>query len=145
MRSCTTRSAYIFFFAVPNYEIVQIHSVRHKRSASSPQEDIHRVNLETHGRQLRLELRPNLHLVPQTRHLDLWYADAFPTNVSYSPVEKVRHFALLKVVTLPKNIFLKKIKFKFFSSSSLDTVMYSFQSVLLVLKKYTQICAVWCV
>ena len=90
-----------FFFSVPNYEIVQIHSVRHKRSASSPQEDIHRVNLETHGRQLRLELRPNLHLVPQTRHLDLWYADAFPTNVSYSPVEKVRYF----VVTLPKQFF----------------------------------------
>ena len=101
--------------------------------------------METHGRQLRLELRPNLHLVPQTRHLDLWYADAFPTNVSYSPVEKVRHFALLKVVTLPKNIFQKKKNLNFFSSFSLDTVMYSFQSVLLVLKKYTQICAVWCV
>ena len=107
---CYFISIHFFFFAVPNYEIVQIHSVRHKRSASSPQEDIHRVNLETHGRQLRLELRPNLHLVPQTRHLDLWYADAFPTNVSYSPVEKVRHFALLKVVTLPKNIFLKNKK-----------------------------------
>ena len=97
----------IHFFAVPNYEIVQIHSVRHKRSASSPQEDIHRVNLETHGRQLRLELRPNLHLVPQTRHLDLWYADAFPTNVSYSPVEKVRHLLLLCQKTF---FFFKKNK-----------------------------------
>ena len=81
------------FFSVPNYEIVQIHSVRHKRSPSSTsnQADIHRVNLATHGRQLRLELRPNPHLVPQSRQLDLWYADAFPTNVSYSPVEKVRN------------------------------------------------------
>ena len=84
-------------FSVPNYEIVQIHSVRHKRSPSSTsnQADIHRVNLATHGRQLRLELRPNPHLVPQSRQLDLWYADAFPTNVSYSPVEKVRNIESL--------------------------------------------------
>ena len=75
------------FFAVPDYEIVQIHSVRHKRSASAL-EDVHRVNLATHGRQLRLELKPNHHLVGQ-RDLDLWYADAFPTNVSYSPADNV--------------------------------------------------------
>jgi len=71
---------------VPDYEIVQIHSVRHKRSASAL-EDVHRVNLATHGRQLRLELKPNHHLVPRQRDLDLWYADAFPTNVSYSPAD----------------------------------------------------------
>ena len=129
-----------FFFAVPNYEIVQIHSVRHKRSASSPQEDIHRVNLETHGRQLRLELRPNLHLVPQTRHLDLWYADAFPTNVSYSPVEKVRHFALLKVVTLPKNIFLKKkLNLNFFFLIGHCDVQFS-KCIVGVKKVYTNMC-----
>jgi len=72
---------------VPKYEIIQIHSVRHKRSASGL-DDVHRVNLETHGRQYRLELKPNHHLVPQEREIDLWYADAFSTNVSYSPVEK---------------------------------------------------------
>ena len=77
-----------FFVAVPDYEIVQIHSVRHKRSASAL-EDVHRVNLATHGRQLRLELKPNHHLVPRQRDLDLWYADAFPTNVSYSPADNV--------------------------------------------------------
>ena len=44
---------------------------------------------------MRLELRPNPHLVPQSRQLDLWYADAFPTNVSYSPVEKVRNIESL--------------------------------------------------
>ena len=78
---------FFFYFAVPDYEIVQIHSVRHKRSASAL-EDVHRVNLATHGRQLRLELKPNHHLVGQ-RDLDLWYADAFPTNVSYSPADNV--------------------------------------------------------
>jgi hypothetical protein len=78
----------IVLLSVPEYEIVQIHSVRHKRSASGL-DDIHRVNLATHGRQLRLELRPNHHLVSRHRDLDLWYADAFPTNVSYSPVIKV--------------------------------------------------------
>ena len=77
-----------YFFPVPEYEIIQIHSVRHKRSASGL-DDVHRVNLETHGRQYRLELKPNHHLVPLERDIDLWYADAFPTNVSYSPVERV--------------------------------------------------------
>ena len=94
---CQTLTKIFLTFSVPNYEIVQIHSVRHKRSPSSTsnQADIHRVNLATHGRQLRLELRPNPHLVPQSRQLDLWYADAFPTNVSYSPVEKVRNIESL--------------------------------------------------
>ena len=78
----------LFSFSVPEYEIIQIHSVRHKRSASGL-DDVHRVNLETHGRQYRLELKPNHHLVPLEREIDLWYADAFPTNVSYSPVAKV--------------------------------------------------------
>ena len=78
----------IYCFSVPDYEIVQIHSVRHKRSASAL-EDVHRVNLATHGRQLRLELKQNHHLVPRQRDLDLWYADAFPTNVSYSPADNV--------------------------------------------------------
>ena len=80
--------ANFFAISVPDYEIVQIHSVRHKRSASAL-EDVHRVNLATHGRNLRLELKPNHHLVPRQRALDLWYADAFPTNVSYSPADKV--------------------------------------------------------
>ena len=87
---------------------MQIHSVRHKRSASG-QDDIHRVNLVTHGRQLRLELHPNHHLAKRG-DIDLWYADAFPTNVSYSPVEKVPNF----------NVFANSIR-PFFVSKELKT------------------------
>jgi hypothetical protein len=81
-----------FSFSVPEYEVVQIHSVRHSKR-SSPDDVIHRVSLDTHGRNLQLELSQNRHLLRRDRPLELWYADqpeSEHANVTYVPGPEVR-------------------------------------------------------
>eukprot|EP00095_Tigriopus_kingsejongensis_P003071 maker-scaffold101_size371023-snap-gene-2.28 protein:Tk03071 transcript:maker-scaffold101_size371023-snap-gene-2.28-mRNA-1 annotation:"hypothetical protein DAPPUDRAFT_93895" len=68
---------------VPEYELVKIHSVRHfKRDSPHPS---HRVDLETHGRRLQLDLDRVHHLIPPSKPVEAWYADASYANVSYTP------------------------------------------------------------
>ena len=51
---------------------------------------IHRVNINTHGRKLNLELSPIQHLLSKRSALEnTWYADGYPNNVSYTPSPKV--------------------------------------------------------
>ena len=106
-----------FSFPVPAYEVVKIHSARQvlrtrrkKRSSpfsspigekgeeawvpQTPYQEVHRVRVNTHGREFQLELEPNPHLLTSRqggiRRLDAWYADGYKTNVTYSPGPKVR-------------------------------------------------------
>ena len=52
---------------------------------------IHNVNVHTHGRRFNLELSPIEHLLSKRSALEnVWYADGYPTNVSYTPGPKVR-------------------------------------------------------
>ena len=111
---------WLFFpFPVPAYEVVKIHSARQvlrtrrkKRSSpfsspigetgegepwvpQTPYQEVHRVRVNTHGREFQLELEPNPHLLTSrqggTSRLDAWYADGYKTNVTYSPGPKVRN------------------------------------------------------
>lgn len=50
----------------------------------------HRVNINTHGRKLNLELSPIQHLLSKRSAFEnTWFADAYPNNVSYTPSPKV--------------------------------------------------------
>ena len=44
-----------FLSTVPEYEVVKIHSVRHSKR-SSPDDVIHRVRLDTHGKRLQVKI-----------------------------------------------------------------------------------------
>ena len=52
---------------------------------------IHRVKINTHGRKLSLKLSPIQHLVSKRSALEdnTWFADGYPSNVSYTPSPKV--------------------------------------------------------
>ena len=52
---------------------------------------IHRVKINTHGRKLDLELSPIQHLLSKRSALNenTWFADGYPSNVSYTPSPKV--------------------------------------------------------
>ena len=85
-----------FLIVVPEYELVQIHSV--KRRSRRSDDTVHRVSLSTPGRQRRerinLELSRVSHLVPQGRKVRAFYADVgghgnSTDNVDYSQAEDV--------------------------------------------------------
>jgi len=66
---------------VPEYEIINIHHRRHKRSADSDQ--IHQIALDAFGDRFELELNRNLNLVPNQRPLNIFYADKDKEDIHY--------------------------------------------------------------
>ena len=60
------------------------------RDIESDIDHFHRVNINTHGRKLNLELSPIQHLLSKRSAFEnTWFADAYPNNVSYTPSPKV--------------------------------------------------------
>ena len=76
--------------SVPEYEVVQIHSVR---QVKRDDDVIHRVRLDTHGQRVDLELSQNRNLLRQDRPLEVWFAEggkaASTDNVTYVPGPEV--------------------------------------------------------
>ena len=60
-------------------------------SETEEPDHIHRVKINTHGRKLNLKLTPIQHLLSKRSALDdnTWFADGYPSNVSYTPSPKV--------------------------------------------------------
>jgi len=67
---------------VPDYEIVNIHHRRHRRSADADQ--IHQIGLDAFGQRFELELNRNLNLVPSQRRLNVFYADKDREDIVYA-------------------------------------------------------------
>jgi len=66
---------------VPEYEVVNIHHRRHKRSADN--QHSHQIALEAFGKQFELELNRNLNLVPHKRKLNVYFADKGREEILY--------------------------------------------------------------
>ena len=85
-------------FSVPDYEIINIHHRRHKRSADSDQ--IHQIALDAFGERFELELNRNLNLVPNQRPLNIFYADKDKEDIHYmASNEQVRVIFFFKQCT----------------------------------------------
>jgi len=68
---------------VPEYEVVNIHHRRHRRSADS--QAVHQIALEAFGKRFELELNRNLNLLPQKRRLNVFFADRGKEDIHYDP------------------------------------------------------------
>ena len=66
-------------------------------SETEEPDHIHRVKINTHGRKLNLKLTPIQHLLSKRSALDdnTWFADGYPSNVSYTPSPKVNSIFLM--------------------------------------------------
>lgn len=74
---------------VPEYEIVNVHHRRHRRSTDSDQ--IHQIGLDAFGRRFELELNRNLNLVPNHRTLNVLYADKNREGIEYATSNEASH------------------------------------------------------
>ena len=72
----------------------------------------HRVNINTHGRKLNLELSPIQHLLSKRSAFEnTWFADAYPNNVSYTPSPKVSKIYKNEIIIVYGRIIVQEIQY----------------------------------